>query len=115
MTYLAISIAVIMVPLYLLWLYYLVCMAIARAHIDGKMNYWLWILAAPAVGVAIALDVALNYSLLALLTFDFPRKGEWTFSQRLSRLIHGGGWREKVARKVAAILDPFDPQGFHIK
>ena len=62
------------------------------------------------------LNVALNYTLLALLLWDWPRKGERTFSQRLERLVLDPGWRGVVAWYVARhLLDPFDPDGYHIR
>lgn len=60
-------------------------------------------------GVLLVFDVLLNFTSLALLTLDVPRKGEWTFSQRLSRLIHRTDWRGNIARRVAAYLNRFDP------
>jgi len=60
-------------------------------------------------GVLLVIDVALNFTALALWTLDFPHKGEWTFSQRLSRLIHRTDWRGNIARRVAAYLNRFDP------
>ena len=66
--------------------------------------------------LALLLNVALNYTVLALVTWDFPRQGEWTFSKRLERFIRGTGWRRELAALVAmALLDPFDPDGRHIQ
>jgi phosphoglycerol transferase MdoB-like AlkP superfamily enzyme len=58
--------------------------------------------------VAMAMDVALNYTTLAIYTLDFPRAGEYTFSKRLARLIHDTGWRGAIARRIAAYLNYFD-------
>lgn len=64
--------------------------------------------------VALA-DIALNYTVLALYTWDWPRKGEYTFSKRLDRLIMQDGWRGDVYRFVAVeMLDRFDPTGRHV-
>lgn len=73
-----------------------------------------WRLLAPVTFVAVLLDIAANYSELALLTWDWPRKGEHLFSQRLKRLIHNDGWRGSVARAVAKPLNYFDPTGTHV-
>ncbi len=65
---------------------------------------------------ALILNVVLNYSLLALLLWDWPRRGEWTFSTRLRRLQHNTDWRGVVAYYIKLhLLDPFDPDGIHIK
>ncbi len=74
----------------------------------------LWRLLAPITFVAVLLDIAANYTELALLTWDWPRKGEHLFSQRLKRLIHNTDWRGTLARSIAIPLDFFDPNGKHI-
>lgn len=104
------------VAVYFLWPAYVFCMAMVRAYDEGKVSIVAWVLAAPLVLAAIALDVFLNFTVFALMTWDFPRRGEWTFSQRLSRLVRQGGARGKVAEWLAYhLLDPFDPSGKHIK
>lgn len=57
-------------------------------------------------------DVIANYTELALLTGDFPRKGEYTFSQRLKRLQYGTPWQRFVAKGVKPYLNYF--QANHI-
>lgn len=102
---------------YALWPLYVFCMALWRAHLTGRVTVFAWLLAWPLVVSAVLLDVALNYTVFAVLTWDFPRRGEWTFSQRLNRLIKDTGWRGKVAVWLADnLLDPYDldPKG-HIK
>lgn len=59
-------------------------------------------------------DVLANYTELALLTWDLPRWGEWTFSQRLPRLIRQKGWRSTLAVHIAQLLDRLAPSGRHI-
>lgn len=63
---------------------------------------------------AMLLDVILNFTELALLTWDFPRSGEWTFSVRLKRLIKRDDWRGAVARYLAGVLNSIDPSGRHV-
>jgi predicted ferric reductase len=63
---------------------------------------------------ALVLDVAANFSVLCLYMLEFPRKGEWTFSQRLERLVLTTGWRGKLACKIAKILNRIAPEP-HIK
>lgn len=104
-----------LLSIWLLWAFYVFCMAILRAHQEGRMTTLLWALSAPSVALALAFDVLMNYTLLAALTLDFPKRGEWTFSKRLERLVRGDGWRARIASGIARILDPFDPSGKHIK
>lgn len=91
-----------------LWLGFVVGIQYQR---DG-----LWRVCLVVAVPTIILNVLLNYSLLALITWDWPRKGEYTFSKRLERLIHLPGWGGVLAWAVKIyLLDPFDPDGIHIK
>ncbi|MEY2688890.1 MAG: hypothetical protein RL375_3088 [Pseudomonadota bacterium] len=94
--------------LLLLWLLYVVGIQYQR----GGWWRFLVLVALPAL----LLNVILNYTVLALLTWDWPQRGEWTFSKRLERLVLAPGWRGDVAFYVARhLLDPFDPDGYHVK
>lgn len=57
-----------------------------------------------AVGI---IDVIANYTELAVLTLDFPRKGEYTFSQRLRRLQYGNRYQRLWAKVVIPYLNFF--------
>lgn len=81
--------------------------------IQYKRGGW-WLLALPFAVIALAIDVLLNYTELALLTLDFPQKGEWTFSTRLSRVCREEGKRGSVCRYITKVLDAIDPSGKHI-
>jgi len=75
-----------------------------------------WLVCLVAALPALALNVVLNYTLLAFISWDWPRKGEYTFSKRLERLVLDTGWRGIAAWYIARhLLDPFDPDGQHIK
>lgn len=66
-----------------------------------------WRLLAPVTFIAFLIDVWCNYTELALIFWDFPRRNEFTFSVRLRRLQHDEGWRGKLARPVVAYLNFF--------
>lgn len=90
-----------------MWLLYIVGIQYRRGGV--------WRVVLPVTIAALLLDVALNYTLFALLTLDFPQPGEYTFSQRLGRLVCGADWRSALARWVAKyMLDWADPSGQHI-
>lgn len=57
-----------------------------------------WRVLMPLTLLTALIDVWCNYTELALLTWDFPRKDERTFSQRCARLIHQTGWAGTVGR-----------------
>lgn len=121
---------VFLLCVYALWPLYVFTMAMMRAHTAGQTTLTAWVLASPLVVAALLLDIFLNFTVFAVLTWDFPKMGlvwvqrnfwkytitvpmptgEWTFSQRLSRLIRCDNWRRPVAGWVAAtLLDPYDP------
>lgn len=56
------------------------------------------------------LDLALNYTTLAALTWDWPRAGEFTFSKRLYRLQSNADWRGAVARPICLVLNKIAPK-----
>jgi hypothetical protein len=101
-------IAALLLSVPLLWLLYVV-------GIQYQRGGW-WRLCVVVAVPALGLNVALNYTLLALITWDWPQRGEYTFSQRLERLVNAPGWRGLLAWAVAKyLLDQFDPDGIHIK
>lgn len=73
-----------------------------------------WLVVLPITFIAFFIDVLANYTELALFTWDFPQKGEHTFSDRLVRLQYNLDWRGDIARKIIPILNYFDPTGKHI-
>lgn len=74
-----------------------------------------WKLLFPIAIIAFVIDVVLNYTELALLTLEIPRKGETTFSRRLARLRYNTDWRGSFARYITTCLDAIAPSGKHIK
>lgn len=73
-----------------------------------------WRLLFPLTLLALIVDVWCNYTELALLTWDRPAKGEYTFSTRIKRLQYYPGWRGGFARLVRDYTNFFDPQGDHV-
>ena len=73
-----------------------------------------WRVMAPVTLLALAIDVIANYTELALLTWDFPMKGEYTFSTRCKRLQYYHGWKGLVGRVTRDFTNFFDPQKDHI-
>ena len=67
----------------------------------------LWRLLAPVTFPTLLIDVIANYTELALITWDFPTKNEWTFSTRVQRLQYYAGWRGSFARAVKAYCNFF--------
>ena len=59
----------------------------------------------PLLLVAYIADVVANFSTLALLFWDWPQYGEWTFSKRLPRLCNLSGWRGRFARRCKIYIN----------
>lgn len=74
----------------------------------------LWRVLLPVTVVALVIDVIANYTELALLTWDWPRSGEYTYSQRLKRLKYSTGVRGAFARWCVSYCNYFDPQRDHV-
>ena len=92
---------------YILWLLFIVVMALSHIWHDLPMTTRL--LAVPAVLLAITLDVLLN---LAATVFFLDLPKEETFSQRMSRYKREDGRRAGIARWVCSnLLDPFEIGG----
>ena len=68
------------------------------------------LLAVPVIVVGFTVDVIFNLTLAGILFAELPR--EVTFSQRVSRLKRGLGWRAALATWVCeSLLDPFEARG----
>lgn len=75
-----------------------------------------WRVVAPITALAMVIDVAANHTELSLALWERPRRGEWTFSTRLERLVLISGRRGNVARRIARALNWIAPPGHpHIK
>ncbi|MES2972379.1 MAG: hypothetical protein V4757_02165 [Pseudomonadota bacterium] len=74
-----------------------------------------WRVLLPVAWVALVLDVVLNFLHFAALFWDWPQRGEWTLSKRLTRLNKDPGWRGHLARPITRLLDWLAPSGQHIK
>ena len=68
----------------------------------------------PIYVITAILDVIANYTELALITYDWPRTGEVTFSMRIPRLLLTGGWRSWASYQCARYLNYFAPDHNHI-
>ena len=74
-----------------------------------------WLLVMPITLITMLVDVVANWTELSLFLWEWPQKNEYTFSDRLERLVHYQGWRGDIARYVASILNYIAPSGKHIK
>jgi len=103
MTWLLYATAVPVFPFVALWLRYVVA-------INYERGGW-WRLLVPLAIRAAVLDIALNYTLFALLT-DWPRKGEYTISKHMGRLVTWQNKRGAACRYAAKyFINPWDKVG----
>lgn len=83
--------------------------------IQYQRGGWWSVLEGVAV-LALIIDVIANLTVLSLYLWDFPQRGEWTFSTRLERLVLQPGWRGRVALAIGRLLNRIAPPGHpHIK
>lgn len=95
---------------YILWLLFLAVMALKAKW--AVLPTGVRILAAPAVLVALLMDVIFNRTIACLLFLRLPSKGEWTFSQRVGNYKRRIDWRAPLADWICSnLLDPFEAGG----
>ena len=99
-------------PLLMLVLY-----AIGIQYQRESLPQWLRDVCLGVASLALVLDVLLNWTLFSLYLWELPRwkdgeiKPEYTFSDRLERLVLTNGWRGAVARPIALMLNWIAPPG----
>ena len=99
--------------MYLLWIFYLAVMNLARAKRAGKLNSTATILGTPVLVIGYLLDFLVNVFVMTVILFELPR--EMTVTARLKRHhLTSTGWRLAVVLWFEPILDPYDPDGDHI-
>lgn len=100
---------------FVLWLFYLAVMSLARARDAGTISIVAYRLGMPILYTGLALDFATNVLFASALFLELPR--EWTVSARLTRLAAlGFGWRCQLARWIGTnLLNDFDARGPHIR
>lgn len=100
---------------FVLWLFYLAVMSLARARDAGTISIVAYRLGMPVLYVGLVLDFTTNVLFASLLFLELPR--EWTVSARLNRLAASGiGWRSQLARWIGTnLLNDFDARGPHIR
>jgi len=69
----------------------------------------------PVTVLAWIVDVVANYTTCSFIVGEFPRRGEWTFSQRLERLCVERSPEQQLYIQIALKLNRIDPTGKHIK
>jgi hypothetical protein len=104
------------IPFYLwvFWGAYVLVMGLYRAHLEHRLTWFTYILAAPFIGIGVLLDVLANIFIASFIFLEIPR--EMLVTTRLVRMLPDVGWRGGVAQWVcASLLDTFDPSGKHCR
>jgi hypothetical protein len=124
--------------LFAFWHGYVHAMGLYRARLQGRLVGLSLIMSLPVVFVTFLLDVLLQFTVVALIFWEWPTepgfttrqavkfgrtwtipwpRGDWFVTDRLRRYIAAGpelGWRYKLAWATCYYLaDPFDPTGAH--
>ena len=100
---------------YLLWIFYLAVMNLARAKRNGTLSKTALYLGTPVLVIGFTLDVIINVFVMTPMMLELPK--ELTVSSRLKRHnqdVTTEPWRKAIVRWFESILDAFDPSGNHI-
>ena len=82
--------------------------------IQYKRGGW-WSPLALLAAILFVMDIAANYTELVIMTWDRPRRGEYTFSNRLYRLQTQAGSMGEFCRWIVGMLNAATPGGLHIQ
>lgn len=104
-----------MLPLYVLWFFYLGVMNLKRAYDAKTLTSTAYALGLPALGFGYFYDALMNITVMTVLFLELPR--EWTVTARVSRHQRAGnGYRYRISHWMCKhLLDPFDSSGCHCK
>lgn len=98
---------------YVLWLFYLAVMNLARAKRTGLLSKTASVLGTPILLIGFLLDFLLNATVMTVVLLELPQ--ELTVTARLKRHHQEStSWRLAIVLWFEPILDPFDPSGDHI-
>ena len=98
---------------YLLWVFYVAVMHIAKVRDAGKLSRAAYALGVPTLIIGFVLDLIVNVFVMTIILLELPR--ETTVTKRLKRHHKDStGWRIKVVEFFEMILDAFDPDGDHV-
>lgn len=102
--------------LWVFWYLYILAMGLYRAHLQGKLKWYVYVLAAPALVIAYTVDVVAQYTIASIYFLDLPRRNEHLVTDRLQRymLLPENNIRRRKAKFICEnLLDYFDPAGKH--
>lgn len=98
---------------YVLWLFYLAVMNLARAKRAGLLSKTASVLGLPILLIGYLLDLLLNVTVMTVVLIELPQ--ETTVTARLKRHhLESTGWRLAVVLWFEPLLDPYDPSGDHV-
>jgi hypothetical protein len=117
----------VLAGLWVFWCLYVFGMGIYRAWLMRRLRGLSAVMAAPVVGVSLAIDAAAQFTVFTAAFAELPplrryALGRWHIilpellvTHRLRRYSRGGmGWRTRWANEICLhLLDPFDPTGQH--
>jgi len=83
----------------------------ALLGLSNPKKYWFFI---PITLLAWIVDFIANYTIISILIMAFPKQGEYTFSQRLGRLVKESGPDQQLFVEIAKKLNRIDPLHNHI-
>jgi hypothetical protein len=94
----------------LFWALFANLMRIRDRHLAGKASTGTKIIGYAILIVGYPIDIIYNLTYGTIMFWSMPRKGEWTLTARMQRLVHRHDWRGSIARFICRYLvEPWDP------
>ena len=107
------TVLISVLALWLLWVFYVAVMHIAKVRDAGNLSRAAYVLGVPTLIVGFLLDLIVNVFVMTVILLEIPH--ETTVTKRLKRHHkESTGWRLKVVEFFETILDAFDPDGDHV-
>jgi hypothetical protein len=85
--------------------------AIGIQYERESLPHWLRDVCLIVAGIAVLIDVVAEWTVLSIYLLEWPKDREYTFSDRLERLVTETGWRSRVAWPIARLLNRISPPG----
>jgi hypothetical protein len=78
-----------------------------------RESLWAWVrgICEVVAIIAMVIDVIAEWTVLSLYFMEWPLIHEYTFSDRLERLVTETGWRSRIAWPIARVLNWIAPPG----
>jgi hypothetical protein len=110
------TVLIFLLSLWALWILYIAMMNVKRALMQGDIPWQAKLLVVPTRAIFDVIEFFCNVVVCTVVFLDLPK--EITVSDRLRRYHRNNlcpKWRMVIVDFIKPMIDPFDPEGTHIK